>query len=146
MTPAGGLRLFLDRSTNSKQFAAGLREAGCDVVTIGERYGVAAAQDVKDTQWLSDASDDGRICVGADKAILSNQIELAAVLAYRARYVVFSNNNVTGRQQLALMVAVLDGVRTLAGREGPWVAVAGRGGLMETPVEKLHARLGKLQA
>lgn len=47
---AGGLRLFLDRSTNSKRFAQAVRERVPDVVTIGERYGVKAAEGIQDVQ------------------------------------------------------------------------------------------------
>ena len=69
MTTAGGLRLFLDRSTNAKRFAEAARELCPDVQTIGDLYGVAPAENIMDERWIADASAAGRICVGADKVV-----------------------------------------------------------------------------
>jgi len=145
MIAAGGLKLFLDRSTNSKRFAAGVRLLVTDVVTIGERYGVMPAEQIKDPRWLADATAEGRICIGADKAILSNELELAAVLEERARYAVFSNNNITGQEQLARFTACLPNLVELAVRVGPWAAVIGRDGLTEVSADVLGDRLARVR-
>ena len=145
MTPRPGLKLFLDRSTNSRRFAAGVRLLVADVVTIGERYGVGPAERVKDVQWLADATAEDRVCVGADRAILSNELELAAVLEFGARYVVFSNNNITSQEQLERFTACLPQIGRLADKRGPWVAVIERDGMRETDVSKLEERLARLR-
>ncbi|MGA5703388.1 hypothetical protein [Peterkaempfera bronchialis] len=145
MTPSwgGGLRLFLDRSTNSKRFAEAVRAHVADVVTIGERYGVRPAERIEDKQWLHEATAEGRICVGADKMILTNELEIAAVLEHEARYVVFTNNNMTGKEQADRFVACLDALRDLAHRAGPWVFKITADGLSEVPVEQLRQRLAQ---
>lgn len=61
MTEAGGIRLFLDRSTNGKRFAEAVKRLFPETVTIGERYGVAAAEGVPDVDWIRDATAEGRI-------------------------------------------------------------------------------------
>lgn len=143
MTSAGGLKLFLDRSTNSKRFAETVRRHVPDVVTIGERYGVRPAEHVRDEQWLADATAEGRICVGADKMILTNELEIAAILEHRTRYVVFANNNMTGREQSERFVACLDALRELTDRPGPWVFKITGSGLSEVGVEQLRERLSQ---
>ncbi|CAL9504336.1 hypothetical protein [Streptomyces sp. enrichment culture] len=52
MTTAGGLRLFLDRSTNARRFAEAARELCSDVQTIGDLYGVVPAEAVMDEQLI----------------------------------------------------------------------------------------------
>jgi hypothetical protein len=92
------LRLFLDRSTNGKRFVSGIRRLVDDVETIGDRYGVQEAEEVKDVQWIADATAEGRILVGADRRILRNPLERRAICLTAARYVVFGTNNLsTGR-------------------------------------------------
>lgn len=141
MTGEGGPRLFLDRSTNSKRFAEGVRGLVTDVVTIGERYGVQAAEGIEDRQWIAEATAEGRICVGADAAILSNELELAAVLEHSARYLVFSHNNLTSQEQVARFRELLPQILPLAEREGPWVYKLTADGLLEVPEEVLRQRL-----
>ncbi|MFJ8269345.1 hypothetical protein ACIQ8G_03060 [Streptomyces sp. NPDC094154] len=141
MTQAGGLRLFLDRSTNAKSFAQAARELCPDVLTIGDLYGVTPAEAVEDQQWIADASADGRICVGADKAILSNLLELRAILEHSARYLVFTDNNTPTRQRIAHFRELYDDIVPLAGIPGPWVYKLTRGGLQAVAADVLQARL-----
>jgi hypothetical protein len=141
MTTAGGLRLFLDRSTNAKRFAEAARELCSDVQTIGDLYGVAPAETVLDERWIADASAAGRICVGADKAILSNLLELQAILDHSARYLVFTDNNTPTRQRIAHFRELYDQLVPLAVIPGPWVYKLTRGGLQEVNADLLRARL-----
>lgn len=137
------IKLFLDRSTNSKRFADAVRRLAGDVVTIGERYGVRPAENVLDEQWLGEATAEGRICVGADKAILSNELELAAILEHSARYLVFSSNNLTSREQIARFEGALDGILRLAELPGPWVHKLTADGLLEVTADTLRERLAR---
>ncbi|WP_415941449.1 hypothetical protein [Streptomyces sp. 067-1] len=141
MTGAGGLRLFLDRSTNAKSFAQAVRELCPDVQTIGDLYGVLPAEAVQDQRWIADASAAGRICVGADKAILSNLLELQAILQHSARYLVFTDNNTPTRQRVTHFRELHDQIVPLAGIPGPWVYKLTRGGLQAVSADVLQARL-----
>ena len=143
MTPAQGIRLFLDRSTNSKRFANAVREMVADVVTIGERYGVRPAERVPDTQWLREATSEGRICVGADTAILRNELAIAAILEESARYLMFSNNNITAHDQIVRFREALHEILELADLEGPWVRKLTADGLREVSAEAMRERLAR---
>lgn len=143
MTTAGGLRLFLDRSTNAKRFAEAARELCPDVQTIGELYGVMPAETVMDEQWIADAGAAGRICVGADQRILANLLELQAILDHSARYLVFSDNNTPTRQRIIQFRELYPQLEPLADIPGPWVYKLTRGGLQKVGEDVLRARLAR---
>lgn len=115
------LRLFLDRSTQARRFVAAVRELVDDVETIDDRYGRLAAEEVPDTRWIADATADGRILVGADKAIRRNPLERLTICRYRARYVVFGTNNLRIARMVELFAEHLPTIRTLTAEPGPWV-------------------------
>jgi hypothetical protein len=146
MTTAGGLRLFLDRSTNARRFAEAARELCPDVQTIGDLYGVVPAESVMDDRWIADASAAGRICVGADKAILSNLLELQAILEHSARYVVFTDNNTPTRERVSQFRAVYEQLIPLASVPGPWVYKLTKGGLQAVQADVLTTRLEQARA
>ncbi|MFI1585776.1 hypothetical protein [Embleya sp. NPDC020630] len=135
MSEQASVRLFLDRSTNSKRFAAAVREMVTDVVTIGDRYGIKAAEKVSDTTWLSDASAEGRICVGADGKILYNPLERRAICVHAARYVVFSNNNMPSATTIKLFREHLPKIAALKDRAGPWVFKIAPHGMYEAKLD-----------
>ncbi|MFE9181082.1 hypothetical protein ACFYN5_33050 [Streptomyces sp. NPDC007126] len=137
------LRLFLDRSTNGDDFVKGVKNLCPDTVSIGERYGVKAAENVSDEAWLAEAAAEGRICVGADKKILSSSrpTEIAAVLKHRARYLVYANNNLRANDQLRLFNSLLPDIRELTGTPGPWAYTMAQHGLVLTSREELEQRL-----
>ncbi|MFF3891408.1 hypothetical protein [Streptomyces sp. NPDC001914] len=141
MTEAGGLRLFLDRSAHAHRFAEAARELCPDVQTIGDLYGVTPAESVLDEQWIADASEAGRICIGSDKAILSNLLELQAILDHSARYVVFTDNNTPTRVRIAQFREVYEQLVPLAEIPGPWVYKLTRGGLQKVSATVLRDRL-----
>lgn len=146
MTTAGGLRLFLDRSTNARRFAEAAREICSDVQTIGDLYGVLPAESVMDECWIADASAAGRICIGADKAILSNLLEIQAILEHSARYVVFTDNNTPTLERIAQFRAVYGQLIPLAEIPGPWVYKLTKGGLQAVGESALIARLEQARA
>ncbi|MEH0521160.1 hypothetical protein AB0937_31185 [Streptomyces sp. NPDC047880] len=137
------LRLFLDRSTNGDDFVKGMKGLCPDTVSIGEKYGVKAAEDVQDTVWLAEAAREERICVGADKKILSGSrpLEIAAVLKHRVRYLVYANNNLRTADQIRLFSTLLPDIRELSGTPGPWAYTMAQHGLVLVPREELEQRL-----
>lgn len=81
---------FLDRSVGTKRVAAGLRDLGPSAQTVDDRYGVAAGPTVADEQWITDASRDGLLPLGADLRIRYRTVERWALCRAHARYVAFS--------------------------------------------------------
>jgi hypothetical protein len=146
MTEAGGLRLFLDRSAHARRFAEAVRELCPDVQTIGDLYGVVPAESVLDERWIADASAAGRICVGSDKAILSNLLELQAILEHSARYLVFTDNNTPTRARIAQFREVYEQLVPLAETPGPWVYKLTRGGLQKVSATVLRDRLDQARS
>ncbi|MCX4550381.1 MULTISPECIES: hypothetical protein [Streptomyces] len=141
MTEPGGIRLFLDRSTNGKRFAEAVKHLCPETVTIGDRYGVAAAEKVPDVDWIRDATAEGRICVGSDIRIVSNMLELEAVVEHSARFFLFPNNNLTVAEQIARFERLHDALARAAAEPGPWVHKLTAGGLNHTSGEVLVQRL-----
>ena len=121
MTTAPPLMLFLDRSTQGRRFVQAVKALVQDVQTIDDRYGVQAAEAVPDTLWISEASADSRILIGADRYILRNRLERHAVCLARARYVVFGNNNLSMKAMIDLFAANLPRIKELNSTSGPWV-------------------------
>lgn len=134
MTEPPPLRLFLDRSTNGKRFIEGIRRLVDDVETIGDRYGVRPAEDIKDPRWIADASEDGRILLRADKNILREPVERRAVCRARARYVVFGSGNLSTGQLLKLFEQNLPALRRLTPVPGPWVQRIAQHGMDRLPL------------
>lgn len=99
---------------------------------------------MQDQQWIADATADGRICVGADKAILSNLLELRAILEHSARYLVFTDNNTPTRQRIAHFRELYEHILPLADIPGPWAYKLTRGGLHAVPADALQARLEQI--
>ncbi len=57
--PPDGLELptfFIDRDLGRIAFPAGLRAAGLTIVTIAERYGIQASEQVEDEAWMFEAA------------------------------------------------------------------------------------------
>lgn len=123
------LRLFLDRSTQGKRFVEAVRRLVDDVETITDRYGVQEAEAVPDTRWITDATADGRVLVGADRFILRNPLERRAICMAGARYIVFGTNNLRVSRMAELFEACLPRIREEALELGPWVCRIAQHGL-----------------
>lgn len=65
------LRLFLDRSTQGRRFVEAVRQMVPDTETTNGRYGMREAEKIPDIQWISGATADGRILVGAEQRMSS---------------------------------------------------------------------------
>lgn len=128
------LRLFLDRSTQARRFVAAVRQLVDDVQTIDDRYGAGPAEALPDTVWIADASADGRILVGADRYLLRNPLERRAVCRARARYVVFSTNNLSTALKIELFERSLPTIRQLTSLPGPWVHRIAQHGMERLPL------------
>ncbi|NJQ02880.1 PIN-like domain-containing protein [Streptomyces zingiberis] len=143
MSRSPTLRLFLDRSTHGEDFVKGVKELCPDTLSIAEKYGVKAAESVEDELWLAEATQEGRICVGADRRILSSSrpAEIAALLKHRARYLVYANNNMRTADQLRIFRTHLADIRELSATPGPWAYTMAQHGLVLTsPIQKFWRR------
>ena len=114
------MRVFLDRSIGTKKIALALRELGVDVQTIQDRYGDASST-VKDVRWIADATQDGRILIGADQRIRYNPLERQTLCIHAARCFTFPRGNLTAAQMIDRIVLHLPSIAQLAEQPGPFV-------------------------
>jgi hypothetical protein len=128
------LRLFLDRITNGKRFVQSIRRLSGNMETIGDRYGVRPAEDIKDPRWIADATEDGRILLGANKRILRSPVEGRAVCRARARYIVFGSGNLSDARLVELFEENLPSIRQLTAVSGPWAQRIAQHGMDRLPL------------
>jgi PIN like domain len=121
MNSVGRLRLFLDRSVGTGMIATALREAGIDVETIVDRYGMDQAPRVSDDRWIVDATAAGRLLLGADLRIRYRTIERIALCRSGGRYFAYPSGNLTGPQMIDRFLYHLAAVERVAVEPGPFV-------------------------
>jgi len=93
---ASGLRFFLDRGLGSRFVPEALRRAGWTLETMDERYGKADSQQIKDTQWIEEATLAGDLLLGKDLSIAHNALEAQVVYMSGARAFGLSNASLPG--------------------------------------------------
>jgi hypothetical protein len=123
MTGAG-LPVFLDRSVGTKKIAFALRELGVDVETIHDRYGGESVR-IQDTQWIEEATADGRVLIGADKRIRYKSLERLAICRHKARCFTFPRGDLTAEEMVRRIALHLTEMTQLAQRPGPYVVHLG---------------------
>ena len=77
----GSLEFFVDRSLGRKQVPALLRNAGWDLRTLAEVYGVPMDETVEDPDWLELAGERGWAVLMKDDRIRYRKAELGALIA-----------------------------------------------------------------
>lgn len=112
---------FLDRGLGSRIVATGLRDAGWSLATMDERYGVAASQDVADTDWIREASGRGEMLLSKDRAIAKRPLEAEAIYYSSARALVITSGQISGPEILRWFLVNAERIELLASRSGPWV-------------------------
>lgn len=125
-----GLRFFLDRGLGSRIVPGRLREAGWQLTTMDERYGVEKSQRVPDTEWIEDATDRGEALLCKDLAIARNQLEAETVFRVSARVFALANANLSGQDTAACLLDRGEAMVAMAARaSGPYVVSVSRTGL-----------------
>lgn len=135
MAPEATLRVFLDRSVGTRRVAEGLRDLGLAVQTIVDRYGHVAARRLPDTRWITDASADGYLLLGADLRVRYRPAERCALCFACARYVCFSNGNLTAKAMVDIVHSHLGQLTSASARPGPWVCHLRTEGLARMPLD-----------
>ncbi|WP_173078320.1 hypothetical protein [Phytohabitans rumicis] len=107
-----------------------LRQAGWDLVTMDERYGVTASQSVSDEDWIAEAASRGEVLLCKDLAIARNQLEAEAVFRADARVFALANANITGIAAAECFLAHEVTIWSMARRvPGPYVVSVSTGRL-----------------
>jgi hypothetical protein len=117
-----GLRFFLDRGLGAIVVPGALRAAGWALETMDERYGADQSQNIRDTQWVEEATLAGDVLLCKDLAIAQNPLEAQAVYMTSARVFALSNAAITDK---SMAQWYLDNeariVKTALRAKGPYV-------------------------
>lgn len=84
-------QFLLDRSLGQIILVERLRAAGWDARTLAEEYGDAAAQGMRDEEWIAAGTGSGFLLMTKDHRIASNPLEAHAVYSHDARVIAFSS-------------------------------------------------------
>ncbi len=123
------LRFFLDRGLGSHVVPAALRDAGWELETMDERYGVHGSQDIKDVQWIEEATEHGDVLLCKDLKIASNPLEAAVIYRVSARAFGLARRDIVGPSMVSCLLDNEQRIFRMARRAvGPYVvSVSGNG-------------------
>ncbi len=119
--PAGLPDLFLDRSLGRLKVPALLREAGLQLTTLSEHYGVPADAQVADEDWLELAGSRGWVVPMEDKRIRYRRPELDAVKRYRVRCFCLASQDLPAQEMADRFLRCLPAMIEARGDSGPFV-------------------------
>jgi PIN like domain len=88
--PEGLPTLFIDRSLGRVKVPTLLREAGLELVTLAEHYGMPADEKVEDVTWLAETAARGWVVLGKDERIRRRPAERAAIRHHGVRCFYFT--------------------------------------------------------
>ena len=106
--PAGLPRVFLDRSLGRHKVPSLLREAGLDLVTLAEIFGIPADEEVGDAEWLAKVGSEGWVAFTKDVAIRRNQLERERVITSDVRVFCLSRQDLTADEMAARFLRNLE--------------------------------------
>lgn len=112
---------FVDRSLGRVTFPGLLREAGWNLVTLAEHYGVPQDQDVADTQWIEEATKQGWPILMKDKRIRYRPAEIRAVIEHKAKCFVVTRGDLTSTLYAERFNANRTAIIATALQNGPFI-------------------------
>ena len=119
--PDGLPDLFIDRSLGRVRVPALLRAAGLRLVTLAERYGIPADENVADHAWLAEAGRRGEAVFMKDARIRYQPAEKAAINTHAVRCFCLTSGNLTGDEMAARFLDNLDAITLACATQGPFV-------------------------
>lgn len=114
-------RFFLDRSVGRLIVPRGLREAGVDLVTLAERYGIPEDERITDVQWMRDAAGHGEAVLMCDDAIRKKNPEERRVLIDVQLRAFVVSSQLSGAEVIRRFVTQLPAIERASQRDGPFV-------------------------
>jgi predicted nuclease of predicted toxin-antitoxin system len=116
---------FVDRSLGGRKVVDALRAAGARVEGHADHF----AKDAPDEEWLVRAGTEGWVVLTKD-TLRARPIEMKVLAATGVRTIILARGHLRGEEMAAILVAHLQGMIRLCGREpGPFVARIGGTGL-----------------
>jgi len=120
-TPPSEIHFLVDRSVGRYVVPDGLRAVGFAVETLASIYGERGAQAAKDEEWLELAGTESMVVISADSKIRRRVAEIAAVDQFGVKMFCIANANLTGVQQLELVLHHMPRILRESQKDGPWI-------------------------
>lgn len=99
----------------------GLRAAGIDLVTLAERYGVPADEQITDVQWMRDAAANGEAVLMCDDSIRKKNPEERQILIELQLRAFAVSSRLPGADVVTRFVAQLQAIERACSQPGPFV-------------------------
>lgn len=113
--------VFVDRSLGRVQVPQLLRDAGIELVTLAEHYGVPADEQVADVTWIAESARRGWIAFMKDFAIKRRPAEIQAILENGARCFCLPNANLRAAAMAQRYIDNLERIARASERSGPFL-------------------------
>jgi hypothetical protein len=114
-------KFFIDRSLGRVAVPAALREAGWDVVTLAEHYGMPRDEEVADTEWIADAASRNWPILMKGKRIRHRSAEIAAVVTHKAKCFVITRGDLTSADMVHRFATNEQAIFRAAALPGPYI-------------------------
>ena len=134
--PAGLPRVFLDRSLGRHKVPSLLREAGLDVVTLAEVYGIPADEEVGDTEWLHRVGNERWVAFTKDVEIRRNQLEREKVVTSGVRVICLSRQDLKAEEMAARFLRNIGQIVRACQQAGPFIYA-----VHESRIERIQIKL-----
>ena len=114
--------LFLDRSLGRIKVPQLLREAGLQLITLAEHYGVPADESVIDEEWLALAGKSGWAVFMKDTRIRYNAAERSAVIRHSVQCFCLTSQSLSAHDMARRFLDNLDAITEACnGDPGPFI-------------------------
>ncbi|WP_067825569.1 hypothetical protein [Actinomadura kijaniata] len=114
-------RFFVDRSLGRILVPRLLREAGWNLITLAEHYGMPEDEDVLDVEWIEEAARQGWPVLMKDKKIRHRQAEIGAVVEHQARCFVITRAGLKADEYAQRFIANQQAILRAAALPGPFI-------------------------
>lgn len=121
--PEGLPTLFIDRSLGRIKVPTLLREAGLELVTLAEHYGIPQDETVADVTWLAETAARGWVALGKDERIRRRPAERAAARRHGARCFYFTRGDLPAEIYVERILANLEAITRACMEAGPFIYV-----------------------
>jgi hypothetical protein len=114
-------QFFIDRSLGRIEVARLLREAGLQVITLAEHYGMPRDQDVADVEWIEECSRNQWIALMKDARIRRRPAEKQAVIRRSVRCFCLARADLTSAEMARRYIANVDRILAACTERGPYI-------------------------
>jgi hypothetical protein len=91
------------------------------LVTLAERYGVPADQDITDERWLRDSGERGEVVFMKDARVRFNPAEKAAIVEFRVRGFCLARRDLPAAEMAARFLRSMPRIALACEDDGPFV-------------------------